>query len=215
MILLKDLCKKYGDSKIIDNINLQIKSGSFAVINGPSGSGKSTLLGLISGMIRPSSGDVIIKGEIISKYSDILTSDFRNRYIGFIFQKFNLIKDFTVYENIAVPLLVGDYSFNEIRKMVFETAEYFELRDKIFKKVKHLSGGEEQRVALARALVNNPEIIIADEPTANLDYRLKKEVLGILEDINKKGKTIVVATHDSIFKSAEDVNIINITDGRV
>lgn len=215
MILLKDLCKQYDNTKIIDNINLEIKKGSFVVINGPSGSGKSTLLGLISGMIRPTSGEVIVNEEVISKYSDILTSDFRNRYIGFVFQRFNLIKNLTVYENIAIPLLVGDYSFRDIKKMVFEVADYFELTDKISKRVKYLSGGEEQRVALARGLVNNPEIVIADEPTANLDYRLKKEVVNTFENINKQGKTVIIATHDSIFTRVENVITINITDGKI
>lgn len=214
MILLRGLCKWYGDLKVIDGVDLEIKRGSFVVINGPSGSGKSTLLGLISGMIKPTSGEVIVNGEVISKYSDVLSSDFRNRYMGFVFQKFNLIREFTVYENISTPLLVGGYSFKDIKKMVLKVADYFELTSKIFKKVKYLSGGEEQRVALARALVNNPEIVIADEPTANLDYRLKKEVLETFGKINRQGKTVIVATHDSIFKGKDIVNV-GINKGRI
>ena len=214
MIFLSALCKWYDNLKVIDDVNLEIKRGSFVVINGPSGSGKSTLLGLISGMIKPTSGEVIVNGEVISKYSDVLASDFRNKYMGFVFQKFNLIREFTVYENISIPLLVAGYSFRNIKKMVLKVADYFELNSKIFKKVKYLSGGEEQRVALARALVNNPEIVIADEPTANLDYRLKKEVLDMFEKINMLGKTVIVATHDSIFTGKDIVNV-RITNGRI
>lgn len=215
MITVRGLYKSYNDVQILTNINLSINNGDFIILSGPSGSGKSTLLSLISGLSRPTSGEVIFDGINISKLPEYDLGKFRNEKIGFVFQKYNLIEELTVYENVMVPLLVTNYNNKELNALIARTLAIFGINDKANIKVKKLSGGEQQRVALSRALVNDPEVIIADEPTANLDIRLKSDVIELFTTINKLGKTVIIATHDEIFRKIPHVKVVYLQNGNL
>jgi putative ABC transport system ATP-binding protein len=215
MITIKSLYKSYDNIQILEDVNLSINNGDFIILSGPSGSGKSTLLSLISGLSRPTSGEVIFDGINISKLPEYDLGKFRNEKIGFVFQKYNLIEELTVYENVLVPLIVTNYNNKQLNELITRTLTIFGINDKTNVKVKKLSGGEQQRVALSRALVNNPEVIIADEPTANLDPRLKKSVIELFTTINKLGKTVIIATHDEIFRKIEHVKVAYIKNGTI
>lgn len=215
MIKINSLTKMYDETVVLKEIDYKINKGDFVVFSGPSGSGKSTLLSIISGMSRPTKGEVIIDNINISKLPEEETARFRNEKMGFVFQKFNLIENFTVYENVLVPLIVTDYLDHEIASRIKDTLNLFALQHKAHIKVKKLSGGEQQRVALSRALVNNPEILIADEPTANLDSELKSRVIELLIKINRANKTVIVATHDEIFLKIEGIKTVFLEDGEI
>jgi putative ABC transport system ATP-binding protein len=215
MIRINSLTKVYDETVVLKEIDYKINKGDFVVFSGPSGSGKSTLLSIISGMSRPTNGEVFIDNINISKLPEEETARFRNERIGFVFQKFNLIENFSVYENIMVPLIVTDYPDHEIKSKVNSILNIFAIQHKAHTKVKKLSGGEQQRVALSRALVNNPEILIGDEPTANLDTKLKNDVINLLLEINRSNKTVIVATHDEIFLKIEGVKKVFLEDGKI
>ncbi|MGB9731314.1 MULTISPECIES: ABC transporter ATP-binding protein [Calditerrivibrio] len=213
MIEIRHLTKIYDDKIVLQNINLDINNGDFVVIMGPSGSGKSTFLSIISGLSRPTEGSVCYDDINISKLPESDVGKFRNSKIGFVFQKFNLMENLTVYENILPPVIIAEKKIT--KKDIFELLKRFEIDNLSDVKVKRLSGGEQQRVALARALVNDPELLIADEPTANLDYRLKNEVIDTFKKIHYQGKTIIVATHDRVFTEIEGARIINMINGKI
>ncbi len=197
--------------KALDGISFSIKKGDFISIMGPSGSGKSTLLNLIGCLDKPTEGEIFIDGvNIFSLNDDELTIIRRDR-IGFIFQKFNLIPTLTALENVELPMI---FNGGRKREKAIKLLEMVGIGDKINSKPAELSGGQQQRVAIARALANNPSIILADEPTGNLDSRTGSEIMNILEDLNKRGRTIVMVTHDpSIAEYSE--KIIKIRDGRI
>ena len=177
--------------------SLNIEAGSFVCLMGPSGSGKSTLLNLIAGIDRPTSGEVIVDGRDISKMSETQLAGFRNNTIGFVFQSLNLIPVLTAFENVELPLLLTKLSKAERRAHVQTALSLVGLNDRVSHYPRQLSGGEEQRVAIARALVTDPALILADEPTGDLDARSADEVLAILEKLNRDfRKTIVMVTHD-------------------
>jgi len=211
MIKIKNLCKVFDGKPILSNINIDISQGDILIIKGPSGSGKSTLLSLISGLARPTSGAVFYDELNISKLPEIELGIFRNEKIGFIFQKFNLLENMTVYENILPPLVVRKENID--RKKIEDVLKKLDLLEFINTKVSKLSGGEQQRVALGRALVNKPDILLADEPTANLDYNLKMNAIKIFLQENKEGKTIIIATHDDIFLSIPNARIAKLDNG--
>ncbi|MCB4203957.1 ABC transporter ATP-binding protein [Deferribacterales bacterium Es71-Z0220] len=211
MIKIKGLCKVFDGKPILSNINIDISKGDILIIKGPSGSGKSTLLSLISGLARPTSGAVYYNDMNISKLPEIELGRYRNEKIGFIFQKFNLLENLTVYENILPPLVVRKEKID--RKKIEDVLKKLELLEFINTKVSKLSGGEQQRVALARALVNKPDILLADEPTANLDYNLKMNAIKIFLQENKEGKTIIIATHDDIFLSIPNAKVAKLDNG--
>lgn len=198
MIEIKNITKIFNENTkreftAIKDISFTIKSKDIFFINGVSGSGKSTLLSIIAGLYKPTMGEVIIDGESISKLSLKFASEYRRKKIGIIFQNFNLIPTFNVLDNILIPTIVDKVSRSEFAK---ELLAKFELSDKAKTMVAHLSGGEQQRVAIIRALINNPDIILADEPTANLDKTLSLKLLEYLKKMKQDGKTIVVSTHD-------------------
>jgi len=197
--------------KALNGISFSIKKGDFISIMGPSGSGKSTLLNLIGCLDKPTEGEIFIDGvNIFSLNDDELTIIRRDR-IGFIFQKFNLIPTLTALENVELPMI---FNGGRKREKAIKLLEMVGIGDKINSKPAELSGGQQQRVAIARALANNPSIILADEPTGNLDSRTGSEIMNILEDLNKRGRTIVMVTHDpSIAEYSE--KIIKIRDGRI
>ncbi len=204
MIKLKDVIKEYkvNDTetlRALKDINLDIKEGELVVLRGASGSGKSTVLSLIAALSKPTSGEVEVDGDKISKLADNFASEYRRHNIGFIFQKYNLIPNLSVKENIVLPLVPMNLSQKEIDEKLGRVLEMFHIEHKADQLVKNLSGGEQQRVAIARANINNPKIILADEPTANLDEKLSLHFIEMLKELKSEGKTIVVATHDPLF----------------
>ena len=220
MIILKNITKKYkvNSEEIIalDDINLEILEGQTVVLKGASGSGKSTILSILANMTKPTSGEVIVKDMRISKLSDDFSSKYRLSNIGFIFQKYNLIPNLTVQNNIILPLIPQNLEESFINNRLDELLDFFQIQDKKDIEVYKLSGGEQQRVALARALVNNPDIILADEPTANLDLKLSLEFIANLEKLKLLNKTIIIATHDPLFFDHQLVDkIIEIKNGKI
>jgi putative ABC transport system ATP-binding protein len=221
MIELKNITKTYEINKnnivtALNNINLHFKEGELVVLKGTSGSGKSTILSLIAALTKPSSGEVIVDNKRISKLPDTFASLFRRENIGFIFQKYNLIPTLSVEENILLPLVPNNPSQEECENKLSKVLEQFNITSKQSNIVKNLSGGEQQRVAISRALINNPKIIIADEPTANLDEKLSLDFIEILKQLKSQNKTIIVATHDPLFFDLDFVDrIITIKNGNI
>ena len=199
MISLKNITKKYGDIVALNNINFSIKKGELIILKGASGSGKSTILSLIAALSKPTTGEVIVKNKRISKLIDNFASVYRRENIGFIFQKYNLIPNLSVEDNIILPLIPTNPNKQELDKNLSKVLKQFNISHKRDVIVRNLSGGEQQRVAIARAMINNPKIIIADEPTANLDKKLSLDFIEILKELKKLNKTIIVATHDPLF----------------
>jgi len=214
MIEIKNLTKSYSDCNAVVDVNLLIETGQFVVITGRSGSGKSTLLKCMSGLITPSGGQVLIDGYDIYKLSNIEKSKFRNTKIGYIFQSYALEPTYTAFENIELPMIIKGEK-KAIRKMrVYEVANFVGITDLLCKKTELLSGGERQRVAIARALVNNPAILFADEPCGNLDKQNSEMIIKLLYEINAKGTTVIVVTHQpqDITNSHMQIELL---DGRI
>jgi putative ABC transport system ATP-binding protein len=196
------------------DVSLTVEEGQYMAIMGPSGSGKSTLLNLIGCLDRPSSGHYILGGEDVSALSDSELSAVRGRRIGFVFQSFNLIPQLTALDNIEVPLFYQQVPRRERRRRSEELAERVGLGPRARHKPMELSGGEQQRVAIARALANDPLIILADEPTGNLDSRTGQEILAIFDDLSARGRTLIIVTHDE-FVGGRTHGIVRVADGLV
>ncbi len=215
MIECKNLTKTYKNMIALNGINITFNKGEFIVLKGASGSGKSTLLALIAGLTKPTNGEVIVENRQISKMPDNFVSLFRRKNIGFIFQKYNLITTLNVFENIITPLIPSNPNHDELNKKVDELLSMFSLKNKKTELVKNLSGGEQQRVAICRSLINNPSIIIADEPTANLDSKLSLEFIEIIKKLKNKDRTIIVATHDPLFFDLDFCDkVVDMKDGK-
>ncbi len=197
---VKDLRKTYivGDQQVnaLDGVSAQIRKGEFWAIMGASGSGKSTMLNILGCLDRPTSGSYFLDGRDVSKMDDANLSDIRLKYLGFIFQSFNLIPQLTVAENIALPLYYQGVDEDESIVRAKELASMVGLSMRLDHKPTQLSGGQQQRVAIARALSNDPVLILADEPTGNLDSATSIEIMSLLSEMNKRGKTIVMVTHE-------------------
>ena len=218
VIQARNLLKTYsiGNEKItvLKNISLDIKKGEFVAIIGPSGSGKSTFMNVIGCLDLVDEGEYILNDKSITSLSEDQLSNIRNRTIGFIFQNFNLLNKLTALENVELPLIYQGKSRKERRAIAIECLKKVGLEDKINNKPNQLSGGQQQRVAIARALGTNPMILLADEPTGALDSKTSQEILEILEDLNKEGKTIIMITHDmEIAKRSK--RLIKIKDGEI
>jgi putative ABC transport system ATP-binding protein len=182
---------------VLEKLDLDVPEGSFEALMGPSGSGKSTLLNIIAGLDRPSSGSVVIAGDNLTRMSDGELAKWRSQTIGFVFQSFNLIPVLTAAQNVELPLLLTSLSGAERKKRVATALRVVGLEDRMEHYPRQLSGGQEQRVAIARAIVNDPKIIVADEPTGDLDRKSADDVLTLMEKLNKElGKTIFMVTHD-------------------
>jgi putative ABC transport system ATP-binding protein len=217
MIKLQSLSKVYEKNiKALDNVSLSFKEGELIILKGVSGSGKSTILSLIAGLSKPSSGEVIVDGKHISKLADHFVSLYRRENIGFVFQRYNLISSLSVRENILLPLLPMKLPKEEMERRVQEVTELFNIADKKETLVKNLSGGEQQRVAIARANVNTPKVILADEPTANLDEALSLEFIAMIKELKSQNRTIIIATHDPLFFNLAFVDrVVDIKQGKI
>ncbi|MEM2918688.1 MAG: ABC transporter ATP-binding protein [Candidatus Altiarchaeota archaeon] len=217
IVKIKDISKTYGDkikTKALRGINLEIRKGEFIAIVGPSGHGKSTLLHLIGGLDRATNGSIIIDNVDLSELGENELTDFRCKKIGFVFQFFNLIPTLTARENIEVPMMFLGFPENEQEKRAMELLKLMGLEDKKDAKPSELNGGQQQRVAIARALANDPEIILMDEPTGNLDSESRHELLIYIKKLNDNGKTIVIVTHD-IEVANHAHKIYYIKDGKI
>ena len=199
-IRLRDIKKIYkmGGQELaaLNGINLDIKRGEFAALMGPSGSGKSTLMNILGCLDRPTVGSYELDGKEVAHLSDDELAVMRNKHIGFVFQNFNLLSRISSLENVALPLVYAGVGVSERRKRAQQVLEAVGLGDRAEHMPNELSGGQRQRVAIARALVNNPEIIMADEPTGNLDTKSTKEIMEIFQEMHGRGKTIILVTHE-------------------
>lgn len=216
MIEIKGVSRIYKMGKeslsVLNNVNLTINKGEFVAIVGPSGSGKSTLMNLIGCLDKPSCGTININGGNISTFKDNKMSKFRNKEIGFVFQSFNLESTLTALENVMLPLMFAGISTKERKKLATEALNAVGLGDRLNHKPTEMSGGQRQRVSIARALVNKPNIILADEPTGNLDTKTGHTIMNLLGDLNKQGYTIIMVTHNPE-DAAKAKRIIKIRDG--
>jgi len=218
LIDIKDIVKIYevGTVKVdaLRGINLQIKGNEYLAIMGPSGSGKSTLMNILGCLDTPTSGTYNFADQAVSEMEDNQLAEIRNREIGFVFQTFNLLPRATALHNVELPLIYSGTPSTKRKKLAKEALEKVGLADRMNHKPNELSGGQRQRVAIARALVNNPKIILADEPTGNLDTRTGEEIMEIFEDIHEAGNTIILVTHEEYI--AEHTNrIVRLRDGLI
>lgn len=218
IIKLENVKKTYrmGDVEFdaIVNVNLDIKKGDFVAIVGPSGSGKSTLMHIIGLLDSPTSGKVYLHQKDVSSTTQEEQAVLRNKHIGFVFQLFNLLARTSSKDNVEMPLIYAGLGNGERRKRALEVLKLVDLEDKADNLPSQLSGGQQQRVAIARALVNSPDLVLADEPTGNLDSKSGKEIIDLLIDLNKKGNTVVLVTHDlSIASKAK--RMVELRDGKI
>jgi len=220
MILLKDVTKSFmqGDESVhaLSHISLHVKRGECVVLRGMSGSGKSTLLSLIAGLAQPDSGEVCVDGKEISKLPEHFSAHLRRQKIGFIFQKFHLITHLTALENVITPLIPENIPLSVLDEKAKAVMDQCGIAHKAGMRVNRLSGGEQQRVAIARALVNNPVIILADEPTANLDEKLSLALIDEFKKLKDRGVTLLIATHDPLFFDLPFVDrLVEIKNGEI
>jgi putative ABC transport system ATP-binding protein len=221
MIEVRGVTKIFNEGKpnemtALQDVSFSVGENELVILKGPSGSGKSTLLSLIAALQKPTSGEVVVEGTRVSKLPDDFAALFRREKIGFIFQKFILIPTLSVYDNIITPLIPEKLDERELAAKAERVMEEFSIAHKAGELAKNLSGGEQQRTAIARALVNDPPIILADEPTANLDAKLSKAFLEYVRRIKDEGKTILIATHDPLFFGLDITDReIGLRDGKI
>jgi len=218
MIKTEQLKKVFTTDEVettaLNQVNIEIKEGEFTAVMGPSGCGKSTLLNILGLLDNPTDGTYTFNGVEVSKFKERQLTSVRKGKIGFIFQSFNLIDELTVFENVELPLLYLNVKSSERKKRVTEVLERMNIAQRAKHFPQQLSGGQQQRVAVARAVVTNPKLILADEPTGNLDSKNGEEVMKLLEELNKEGTTIVMVTH-SLSNGERAHRIINLFDGKV
>ncbi len=218
IIELKSVKKIYRmgnvDVPALNGVSMTVNRGEFIAIMGPSGSGKSTLMNMVGCLDVPTVGNIFLDGKDIAKMSESALAQIRGRKIGFVFQKFNLLSTLTALENVTIPMMFQNIEESKRTKRAIELLKIVGLDDRAHHKPSELSGGQQQRVAMARSLANDPEVILADEPTGNLDTKTGKEVINILNTLNKEGKTIIMVTHDpEVAKFAQ--RIVYIKDGLI
>jgi putative ABC transport system ATP-binding protein len=219
LIELRNVAKHYlmGQNivKALDGVNIEIEEGDFVAIMGPSGSGKSTGMNLTGSLDLATKGEIYLDGENIELLEESDLAQIRGRKIGFIFQSFNLVPNLTAKENVMLPMLFQGINFEKRKKRAEELLELVELRDRMDHYPNQLSGGQQQRVAIARALSNDPEVILADEPTGNLDTKTGEMVMNFLKKLNKEGKTIIMVTHDPDLAQEHTSKIYWLKDGKI
>lgn len=215
MIEIRNVEKSYGTLRVLKQINLTIENSKVVTIVGPSGAGKSTLLHLIGTLDRPDSGEVVIDGTNLRTLSDDQLSEFRNQHIGFVYQFHHLLPEFTAVENVALPAMIAGKSRKEALVHAAELLDFLKLKDRVDHKPNELSGGEQQRVAVARALMNNPELILADEPSGNLDTDNAKKLHQLFFDLREQfHQTFIIVTHNEELATLSDRKIV-LQDGQV
>jgi putative ABC transport system ATP-binding protein len=218
LISIRDLRKIYrmGDDEVraLDGVDLEVERGEYLAIMGPSGSGKSTLMNLIGCLDTPSSGEYVLNGQGVSGLDDSELARIRNREIGFVFQTFNLLPRATALANVELPLIYARMASSKRRALARQALEQVGLGDRVKHQPNELSGGQRQRVAVARALVNRPSILLADEPTGNLDSRTSSEMMVLFDELNRSGNTIVLVTHEEDI-AAHASRVVRLLDGRV
>lgn len=219
LLACNDLCKQYQEDvapvSVLENVSFTINKGEQVAVLGSSGSGKSTLLHILGALDKPSSGTVFFEQQDIFKFNDAQQAAFRNQSLGFVYQFHHLLPEFTALENVAMPLLIGKFSASEAREKAEKMLEKVGLKDRLLHKPAKLSGGERQRVAIARALVTSPKLVLADEPTGNLDHKTGEGIYQLLRDLqHQMGTSFVVVTHD--IELAEKLDrVLIITDGKL
>jgi putative ABC transport system ATP-binding protein len=218
VIEIKEIVKNYQVGSVIvralRSVSLDIKRNEYVAIMGPSGSGKSTLMNILGCLDTPTKGMYVLNGTDVSKMEDDRLAEIRNKEIGFVFQTFNLLPRYTALENVTLPLIYGGVPRHEREEHAVKTLDLVGLGDRMTHKPNELSGGQRQRVAIARALINNPSIILADEPTGNLDSKTSYDIMGLLDKIHEDGNTVIVVTHEEdIARHAH--RIIKLMDGEV
>ena len=218
VIELKDIVKSYqmGDTIVyaLNHVTVDFEQGKFTSIVGPSGSGKSTMMNILGCLDRPTSGEYYLEGKNIANYTDDELARTRNRRIGFVFQSFNLLNRLTAVENVALPLIYAGVNLEERTKRAEQALTNVGLGSRMYHKPNEMSGGQRQRVAIARALINNPAIIMADEPTGNRDTKSTLEIIDIFEKLNQEGKTVIMVTHEPEL-AAMTQRILVMRDGRL
>jgi putative ABC transport system ATP-binding protein len=218
MVKLEKLYKIYrmGDNEVraLDSISLAVEEGEMVAIMGPSGSGKSTVMNIIGCLDQPSSGSYRLNGEEVAGLTEWEQARLRNREIGFVFQSFNLLPNLTALQNTELPLIYAGTAAAERRKLAFDALTKMGLEKRLHHKPRELSGGQQQRVAIARALVNQPKLLLADEPTGNLDSKSSEEILAIFQELHRKGMTIILVTHENDI-AAYTQRIVGFLDGKI
>jgi len=213
MIKITDIHKSYGDVEVLKGINMEIKQGEIVSVVGKSGAGKTTLLQIIGTLLRPDSGSIVIGDTDVTKLSVRDVSKFRNQNLGFVFQSHQLLPEFTAVENVMIPALINNAVYRKSESRARELLEFLNLGHRLNHKPKEMSGGEQQRVAVARALINSPEVILADEPSGNLDTHNKEELHRLFFDLRDKfNQTFVIVTHDMGLAKMSD-RTITMQDG--
>jgi putative ABC transport system ATP-binding protein len=221
MVELKHITKIFNRNRpdeftAIEDVSLRVAAGKVTVFKGPSGSGKTTLLSIIGAMAKPTSGRVFLEDQEITSLSERFLTEIRRRTFGFIFQQFHLIRGISALENVMLPAYTTGEQHATLRDRALRLLDLFDLSAKARSRVEWLSGGEAQRVTIARALVNNPAVIIADEPTAHLDTKLSMDFLGIMERLNAEGKTVLIASHDPlVYESGMASRVVEMRDGKI
>ncbi|MBR6655521.1 MAG: ABC transporter ATP-binding protein [Alistipes sp.] len=215
MIKVSNIEKSFGDLKVLRGVSLEVKEGEIVSIVGASGAGKTTLLQILGTLLPADGGEVEIAGTKIFDLNEKRTAEFRNRHIGFVFQFHNLLPEFSALENVMMPALIGGVSRKEAKQRALELLSAVGLSERADHKPSQLSGGEQQRVAIARALINRPSVVLADEPTGNLDTHNRDEIQRLLFDVREKfGQTIVMVTHDERLAEMADRKIV-MSDGAI
>ncbi|MDX9812292.1 MAG: ABC transporter ATP-binding protein [Bacteroidales bacterium] len=218
VIEINNIVKNYQIGSVVvqalRSVTIDINRNEYVAIMGPSGSGKSTLMNLLGCLDTPSSGDYILNGIDVSKMEDDYLAEIRNKEIGFVFQTFNLLPRYTALENVTLPLIYAGVPKADRERIAIDSLEKVGLGDRMDHKPNELSGGQRQRVAIARALVNKPSIILADEPTGNLDSKTSLDIMGLLDDIHKLGNTVILVTHEEDI-AMHAARIIRLLDGEV
>lgn len=219
IIEVRNVCKTFktgrGEVRALDGINLDVLEGEYLSVMGPSGSGKSTLFNMIGALDRPSSGTVEIGGIFLDRITDRQTAYFRSRHMGYVFQSYNLIASLTAHKNVALPAALAGVPPEEVNRRALEALEEVGLHDRCTHRPDELSGGQQQRVAIARAIVNRPTILLADEPTANLDLHTGEQIIDLLRELSRKyGVTVITATHDHAMLAVSD-RVVWIADGQI
>ena len=218
LVELNDVSKVYNGNRsnaALDSVSIGISAGQITAVMGPSGSGKSTLLNVIGGLDRPTRGSVLVDGADLGRFGEAALARFRRTRVGIIFQFFNLLNNLTALDNVLIPAQLAGVKASDARRRADDLLERLDITDQRNQYPARMSGGQRQRVAIARALINNPALLLADEPTGALDTRSGDQVLAILSDLNRSGQTIVLVTHDERLASTRAHRVIRLVDGAV